>query len=174
MVKYILLMLIFVSVGYSQEYPFPVGEFNAIINYDGVAETDFWLRSILNNNGQRTFDDPRPIYVDESYVEQYGVGAGGWAYALGWYDNENVFVGTDISGIYKSSNGGDSWDQHMEGIYDSDRLNLHYTRYVTDLQKVDNSFFSGMFASLYGGIFKRSISGDNVWEPVTPNNLGYY
>jgi hypothetical protein len=83
-----------------------------------------------------------------------GIAAYENTYAL-IYNGNSIFAGTDINGVYKSTNNGASWVQ----------LGLHY-----QLVKSLASNGSNIFAGTYNGVFLSTNNG-NSWVQTTLNNI---
>lgn len=84
-----------------------------------------------------------------------GPGGGGWwtTIEVNPTDNDTVYVGCDVGGVYRTCDGGDSWKIINKGL-------IHYP--VDDLL-VDPRNTNVVYAATNGGVYK-SIDGGDSWE----------
>ena len=100
--------------------------------------------------------------------ETLGVGAGGQVHAVCIDpDDPTIFyIGTDVSGVWRSDDAGASWAQWSAGLPNS---NETLSCYVDDLKVVVDI----VYAATLGGIYKRSkIAGDWVLQTL-PDEHSY-
>ena len=100
-----------------------------------------------------------------------GPGGGGWLYA-GVFDPDNsdiITIGTDMSGVFRTKNGGGTWEPWNEGLISNRPTALNQTSYVQDLLAIDRG--SGVieyYAATHGGIFCRTEGSS--WNCETSSN----
>ncbi|RLC79644.1 MAG: hypothetical protein DRJ03_23130, partial [Chloroflexi bacterium] len=92
---------------------------------------------------------------------------GGWLHSgVIDYDPNIQIVGADVSGVYASSNGGESWQMWNYGLINDDEVDNTYGQ---DMVVVDHSNFHGVFMGTFGGLYKMDTSnGLSPWVAVTP------
>lgn len=84
-----------------------------------------------------------------------GPGGGGWltALAVDSDDPSLVYLGCDVGGFYKSTNGGQTWTIMNRGLTD------YYVQDILPDPEEDNTIYLGM----QGGLFK-STDGGETWQ----------
>ena len=101
-----------------------------------------------------------------------GPGVAGQIHAIA-YDiryPDRVYVGADVSGVYKSENGGETWVPFNTGLCDDER---GHAMYVDDLLVVSDPDADpqswGIYAATRGGIYFRA--DDSIaWELMTDHH----
>ena len=101
-----------------------------------------------------------------------GPGVAGQIHAIA-YDiryPDRVYVGADVSGVYKSENGGETWVPFNTGLCDDER---GHAMYVDDLLVVSDPYADpqsrGIYAATRGGIYFRA--DDSIaWELMTDHH----
>ena len=93
-----------------------------------------------------------------------GVGGGGWLHAGAILptDPDVILLGSDVSGVYRTEDGGLHWTPWNEGLTSEDGARTHY---VEDLVGVDEGGWPGFYAATQGGIYRAPEGG--AWEPMT-------
>ncbi|NMC27810.1 MAG: hypothetical protein GYA42_06640, partial [Syntrophomonadaceae bacterium] len=100
---------------------------------------------------------------DDAGLTWYGAGLGGktiYSVASLGGSGDTVLAGTFMDGVYRSTNGGESWAYSMSGIYDSKVTGLVFPDETTILASTQSG----------GGVF-RSLNGGKSWSQFA-NNLG--
>lgn len=122
--------------------------------------------------------DPPPAETDYTLQVSPSFPGGGWLHAGAiLHDNSLVIVGADVSGVYASSDGGQTFDLWNYGIANNDEIKNYY---VNDIEAIKNEYFEGALCATFGGIYKMetadliSAKGLNPWESITPITDGMY
>ncbi|MBK8701642.1 MAG: hypothetical protein IPN29_19645 [Saprospiraceae bacterium] len=120
-------------------------------------------------------------------------------HALDWQNNTTLWQGND-GGVYKTNNGGSTWQHKGSGIVNSQMYKLGVSQMdqmvLTGLQdngtklRSNNASWSDviggdgmecaiqqndgtvMYGSLYNGIFNRSVNGGQYWQNISDNIPG--
>ena len=100
-----------------------------------------------------------------------GPGQGGWWWGGAFHPDYpgTVIVGADVSGIFRTTDGGDTWEPYNRGLSSTDNIRNHY---VNQCVGVATDSFSGFVATTHGGVFTLA-DGDTSWTNVTPADSGW-
>jgi len=100
--------------------------------------------------------------------EPLGVGAGGQVHAtcIDPINPDIFYIGTDVSGVLRSEDSGQSWEFWNSGLTNPNECKSFY---IDDLKVIENR----VYAATYGGIYSRDrVSGD--WVLETPPETHSY
>jgi len=109
-----------------------------------------------------------PNITTSSLKKTGGVPSGGRLEGGAIAHKENIYaIGGDVSGTFTSTDSGESWELHNNGLINHDEIPNYY---VDDIVPVKNSYFEGFIAATRGGIYKASTSTGGVgrWVTMTP------
>ncbi len=119
--------------------------------FGGFAIGDLQAQVSLSGAGGRSPAWTRPVVSWSSL----GPGGGGWISCITVVDDpgHTLYVGSDVGGIYRSSDGGATWELKNRG------LGMYYIQDIA----FDPQVKSTLYAATRGGLFK-SVDGGDHWE----------
>jgi hypothetical protein len=103
-----------------------------------------------------------------------GPGGGGWLYAgaIDPINPEVMVIGTDMCGVFRTTDGGDSWVPWNKGLISNRPSALDQISYVQDLIIIRrDGGYAEYYAATLGGIFKTTESG--IWDRDTQDTYSY-
>ncbi len=106
------------------------------------------------------------LFADEVNWRSVGPGAGSFLMSIAFQpDNADIiYAGGDIEGVYKSTDGGETWSLHNIGIKGGNRP---AGSYATQELVIDPNNFNRIYACTWNGLFRSNDGADN-WEFIFP------
>ena len=95
-----------------------------------------------------------PILPDEADIwESIGPSGGGWLTAAAFSPPNTIYIGSDIAGVHRSRDGGESWQIINNGLKNYNVMSI----------AVDPQVPSTIYLGTLGGVYRSTDGGDH-WE----------